>query len=52
MAHAANSAADETSVVLASVEEQTATMQEINDVAKSLSEGAMSIQEQVNQFRI
>ena len=52
MAHAANSAADETSVVLAAVEEQTATMQEINAVAKSVSEGAMSIQEQVNHFKI
>lgn len=52
MAHAANSAADEISVVTASVEEQTATMQEINDVAKSVSEGALEIQEQVNQFKI
>ena len=52
MAHAANTAAEQSSHALASVEEQTATMQEINAVAKSLSEGAMAIQEEINQFKV
>ncbi|WP_339195695.1 methyl-accepting chemotaxis protein [Solibacillus sp. FSL R5-0449] len=52
MAHAANSAAGEVGIVLSAVEEQTATMQEINDVAQSLSEGAVGIQEQINQFKV
>ncbi|WP_159083063.1 MULTISPECIES: methyl-accepting chemotaxis protein [unclassified Lysinibacillus] len=52
MAQAANNAAQQSSLVLASVEEQTATMHEINSVAKSLSEGAMAIHEEINQFKI
>lgn len=52
MAQAANIAADQSGIVLAAVEEQAATMHEINDVAKSLSEGAMAIHEEINQFKI
>ncbi|MBM7667249.1 methyl-accepting chemotaxis protein [Solibacillus kalamii] len=52
MAHAANSAAGEIGIVLSAVEEQTATMQEINEVAQSLSEGAVGVQEQVNLFKV
>jgi methyl-accepting chemotaxis protein len=52
MATAANTVAEQTSHILASVEEQTATMHEINDVAKSLSAGAMAINEEINQFKI
>lgn len=52
MAQAANTAAEQSSLVLASVEEQTATMYEINSVANSLSEGAMAIQEEINQFKV
>ncbi|WP_339173037.1 methyl-accepting chemotaxis protein [Solibacillus sp. FSL R5-0691] len=52
MAHAANGAAGEIGIVLSAVEEQTATMQEINDVAQSLSEGAVGVQEQINQFKV
>lgn len=52
MAHTANVAAEQSNLVLNSVEEQTATMNEINSVAKSLSEGAMVVQEEINQFKI
>lgn len=52
MAHTANGAAEQSKHVLSSVEEQTATMNEINSVAKSLSEGAMAVQEEVNKFKI
>lgn len=52
MAHTANTAAEQSNYVLGSVEEQNATMNEINSVAKSLSEGAMAVQEEINQFKI
>lgn len=52
MAHAANGAAGEIGIVLSAVEEQTATMQEINAVAQSLSEGAVGVQEQINEFKV
>lgn len=52
MAHAANGAAGEINIMLAAVEEEAATMQEINDVAQSLSEGAVGIQEQINSFKV
>lgn len=52
MANAAGIAAESSSYMLASVEEQTATMNEINSVAKSLSEGALTIQEELGQFKI
>ena len=52
MAHAADIASKTSESVLASVEEQTATMNEINSVAKSLSEGAMTIQEEISRFKI
>lgn len=52
MAQLVTKGADETSVVLAATEEQTATMEEINAVAKSLSDGAMQIHEEVNKFQV
>ncbi|MCM3722833.1 methyl-accepting chemotaxis protein [Solibacillus isronensis] len=52
MAHAANGAAGEIGIVLSAVEEQTATMQEINAVAQSLSVGAVGVQEQINEFKV
>ena len=52
MATSSNETAEQSSHVLAFVEEQTATMQEINDVAKSVSEGALTIQEEINRFKI
>ena len=52
MATSSNDTAEQSSHVLAFVEEQTATMQEINNVAKSVNEGAMTIQEEINRFKI
>lgn len=52
MAQLVTNGADETGVVLAATEEQTATMEEINAVAKSLSDDAMQIHEEVNKFRV
>ena len=52
MASAATSAAEQSEMIAASVEEQTATLQEINVVAKSLSQGAMTVQEEINKFKI
>ena len=52
MAQASNTAAEESRVVLNATEEQAATMHEINAVAKSLSEEAMTIQEDINRFQI
>lgn len=52
MAQAANTTAEQSSLVLTSAEEQKATMYEINSVAKSLSEGAMAIHEEINKFQV
>ena len=52
MANSSNTTADHSNQVLAFVEEQTATMQEINTVTKSLSEGALAIQEEVQRFKL
>ena len=52
MANSATTAAEQSELVLASVEEQTATMNEINSVAKTLSEGAMEIQEEISKFKV
>ena len=52
MANSSKTTADHSNQVLAFVEEQTATMQEINTVTKSLSEGALAIQEEVQRFKI
>lgn len=51
MAHTSNNTAEESQIVLAAVEEQTATMHEINAVAKSLSEGAAKAEEEINQYQ-
>ncbi|MER1985757.1 MAG: methyl-accepting chemotaxis protein [Solibacillus sp.] len=52
MADAAKNTAEHSNQMLAFTEEQTATMQEINTVAKALNEGAMKIQEEVQQFKV
>ncbi|WP_342580453.1 methyl-accepting chemotaxis protein [Ureibacillus sp. FSL W7-1570] len=52
MANLANHAAEQSNTVYASVEEQTASLNEINDVAKSLSDGARMLQEEVSQFKV
>lgn len=52
MAQSSNNIAEQSSVILTAVEEQVATMHEINSVAKSLSEGAMAMQDEINHFKI
>lgn len=52
MAQGAVTAAEHSNVVLSAAEEQTATMTEINSVAKSLTENAMAIHEEINQFKV
>jgi len=52
MAQAANNAAEQSSLILASAEEQSATIFEINSVAKSLSEDAMTIHEEISKFNV
>lgn len=52
MAQALSASAEDSSTVLASTEEQMATMEEINAVAKSLSEDAMALQEEVSRFKV
>lgn len=52
MANMANHSADQSNTVYASVEEQTASLNEINEVAKSLSQGALALQENIKQFKI
>ncbi|MEK4231356.1 methyl-accepting chemotaxis protein [Solibacillus sp. FSL H8-0538] len=52
MASAATTTAQQSEMIAAAVEEQTATIQEINAVAKSLSDGATTVQEEINKFKI
>ncbi|WP_313892031.1 methyl-accepting chemotaxis protein [Psychrobacillus sp.] len=52
MSSASENSSEQSEMIAAAVEEQTATMQEISAVARSLSTGAMDIQEQINQFKI
>ena len=52
LASAASGATEQSNVVLAAAEEQTATMNEINDVARALNEDALAIQEEINKFNI
>lgn len=52
MATLAIHAADQSNAVYASVEEQTASLNEINDVAKSLNEGSLILQEEISQFKV
>lgn len=52
MAHLAALAAEQSNNVFASIEEQTASLNEINEVAKTLSDGALSLQEGIRQFKL
>lgn len=52
MATTASGASELSESIAAAVEEQTATMHEINSVAKSLSENAMVVQEEINKFKV
>ena len=52
MAKNVTHSADNSAIVLAATEEQMATMEEIDSVAKTLSEDAMLLQEEVNRFKV
>jgi methyl-accepting chemotaxis protein len=52
MSSSAGTAAEQSEMIAAAVEEQATTMHEISAVAKSLSEGAMEVQEEINKFKI
>ncbi|UNT57053.1 methyl-accepting chemotaxis protein [Lysinibacillus capsici] len=52
MASTATTVAEQSEMITAVVEKQTATIQEINAVAKSLSDGATTVQEEINKFKI
>ncbi len=52
MAATSTQAAEQSELIAAAVEEQTATMQEINAVARSLSDGAIIIQDEIKKFKL
>lgn len=52
MANLAISAGNQSNAVLTAVEEQTAALNEINGVAKELSEGAITVQKEIEQFKV
>lgn len=39
-------------MIAAAVEEQTATMQQVNAVAVSLSDNAQTLQQEIQQFKV
>lgn len=52
MSSSSNNAAERSEIINPAVEEQTATMFEINAVAKSLSEEALSVKDEINKFKV
>lgn len=52
LAQATSNSAKESNVVVAAAEEQVATMNEINDVARNLNDDALAIQEELNKFKL
>ena len=52
MASVANNVAEHSQSIVDAFKEQTATIQEINAVAKSLSDGATTLQEEINKFKV
>lgn len=52
MANLASQASTESEGIAAATEEQSATVQEISDVAKSLTDGALKVQQEVNKFKL
>lgn len=51
MADSSRKMAEQSTEVLSLVEEQTATMQEINDVSRALNEGAVAVQNEIQKFK-
>ena len=52
MASAANQTSHQSNTIAAAIEEQTATIHEINSVAKSLTDNALTVQQEINQFKV
>lgn len=52
MAHLAKLTSEQSDRVYASIEEQTASLNEINEVANALSEDALSLKEEIKQFKL
>jgi len=52
MASVASTVAENTELIANAFQEQTATIQEISAVAKSLSDGATTLQEEINKFKV
>ncbi|MFJ7951976.1 methyl-accepting chemotaxis protein [Lysinibacillus sp. NPDC096418] len=52
MSNLAIRASTEAEGIAAATEEQSATVQEISDVAKSLTDGALKVQQEVNKFKL
>lgn len=52
IANGAGEASSNLSMISAAVEEQTATMQQISDVAVTLSERAQDLQQEIHQFKV
>lgn len=52
MVHLAKLISEQSDRVYASIEEQTASLNEINEVTNALSEDALSLQEEIRQFKL
>ncbi|MGE7692862.1 methyl-accepting chemotaxis protein [Lysinibacillus sp. NPDC094177] len=52
MSSSAVHAAEQSDTIASTIEEQAATIQEINAVAKTLSDEAVSVKEEINKFKI
>ncbi|MEE1132049.1 MAG: methyl-accepting chemotaxis protein [Caryophanon sp.] len=52
MSESAKQASTESSLIASASEEQVATMSELNGVAKTLTEGALTVQQQLNRFKV
>jgi len=52
IAHSSNESSGNLEMVAAAVEEQTATMQQVNAVAVSLSDNAQTLQQEIQQFKV
>ncbi|MEK5079185.1 methyl-accepting chemotaxis protein [Solibacillus sp. FSL W7-1436] len=52
IAHSSNESSGNLEMIAAAVEEQTATMQQVNAVAVSLSDNAQTLQQEIQQFKV
>lgn len=52
IAHSSNESSGNLEMIAAAVEEQTATMQQVNAVAVTLSDNAQNLQQEIQQFKV